>query len=95
MMLRCEYDNLIKLREICEEIVDPGPFCCTPTILALWEVISTKMGKRFTKKTIKLLTSQVLVTSKSSTDSNKVYGFWCGGGSMGGRSSFHIGFEKY
>jgi hypothetical protein len=35
MILRCEYDNLIKLREICDEIVDPGPFCCTPAMLAL------------------------------------------------------------
>ena len=49
MMLRCEYDNLIKLREICEEIVDPRPFCCTPAMLALCEVIGTKMGERSTK----------------------------------------------
>ena len=35
MLLRCEYDNLIKLGEICEEIVDPGPFCCTPAMFAL------------------------------------------------------------
>jgi hypothetical protein len=34
-MLRCEYDNLIKLREICDEIVDPGAFCRAPAILAL------------------------------------------------------------
>jgi hypothetical protein len=80
MMLRCEYDNLIKLREICDKIVDPGAFCCAPAMLALWNMFSRKMGRSVQgeseKETIELLTSQVLVTNKSSIDSNKVYGFW-------------------
>ena len=45
MVLRCEYDNLIKLREICEEIVDPGAFCCAPAMLALRDVVSAKKGR--------------------------------------------------
>ena len=35
VMLRREDDNLVELREIRNEIVNPRAFCCAPTTLAL------------------------------------------------------------
>jgi hypothetical protein len=35
MVLRCEDDNLIKLREIREEVVDARALCRAPATLAL------------------------------------------------------------
>lgn len=35
VVLRREDDNLIELREIRNEIVNPRSFCCAPTTLAL------------------------------------------------------------
>jgi hypothetical protein len=35
VVLCCEDDNLIELREIRDEIVDSRAFCCAPTMLAL------------------------------------------------------------
>ena len=40
-------------------------------------------------------TSQVDVTSRSSMEMRRVYGFWWGGGYGGGRSSGHAGLLKY
>jgi hypothetical protein len=75
MVLRCEDDNFVKLREIRDEIVDPGTFCCAPTMLTLREIVSRTTGREELNIATPL-TSQVLVTNKSSIDSNKVYGFW-------------------
>lgn len=40
-------------------------------------------------------TSQVEVTNRSSMDKRRVYGFPCGGGMGGGRSSVYAGSLKY
>lgn len=77
MMLGCENDNLVELGEIGDEIVNTWTFGCAPAMLTLYEVVSEEthmrsgVGLRMTTKTM-LLTSQVLVTNKSSIDSNKV-----------------------
>jgi hypothetical protein len=75
MVLGCEDDNLVKLGEICKEIVDSGTFCCAPAVLTLRMIFSTSEGREELGSTT-LLTSQVLVTNKSSMESNNVYGFW-------------------
>ena len=46
VVLRREDDNLIELREIRNEIVNPRAFCCAPTVLALYVVISTTFEGR-------------------------------------------------
>jgi hypothetical protein len=80
MMLGCENDNLIELGEIGDEIVNTWTFGCAPAMLTLQEVFSLiERGKthekwcRFRNDDQEIpLTSQVLVTNKSSIDSNKV-----------------------
>ncbi len=80
MMLRRENDNLIELGEIREEIVNTWTFGCAPAMLTLKEVVNgigRETRERYgvglrTKVVTTLLTSQVLVTNKSSIDSNKV-----------------------
>jgi hypothetical protein len=75
VVLRREDDNLIELREIGKEIVNPRAFCCAPAILALYVVFSTTLKGEWGRrkgKDARLLTSQVLVTNKSSIESNNV-----------------------
>lgn len=92
MRLCCEDDNFIELGDVGKEIIYSRSFCCAPTVLPLMRNQGSinrliEQGRD--------LTSHVEVTRRSSMERRSVYGFWCGGGYGGGRSSGQTGSLKY
>lgn len=71
-MLGREDNNLVKLRQVCQEVVDAGAFGSSPAILSL-DV--TLVSYRASVAVKVRRTSQVDVTSKSSKERRSVKGF--------------------
>lgn len=91
-MLSSKYYHLIELRDISKEIIHARPFRSSPPMLTLGLNLDDD-GDKDTKWARR--TSHIEVTSRSSTDTINVYGFWCGAGYGGGKSSGHAGSLKY
>ena len=72
VVLSREEDDLVKLREICQKVVDTRTFGGSPAILSL----NVSLFSYRTSGIVRVRrTSQVDVTSRSSKDNSSVYGF--------------------
>ena len=72
VVLSREEDNLVKLREICQKVVDTRTFGGPPAILSLNVSLLSHQTSGIARVR---RTSQVDVTSRSSKDNSSVYGF--------------------
>ena len=71
-VLSREEDDLVKLRKICQKVVDTGAFGSSPAIMSL----NANFFSHGMNEIVRVgRTSQVDVTSKSSKDNRSVYGF--------------------